>query len=46
MSVLEPEVVGISLEQTAHILSIKEESVRKHVSRGTLQAEKDEDGRL
>jgi hypothetical protein len=36
----------VTVEQAAHILSIKEESVRKRVSRGTLRSEKDEDGRL
>ena len=36
----------VTVEQAAHILGIKEESVRKRVSRGTLRSEKDEDGRL
>ncbi len=36
----------VTVAQAAHILGIKEESVRKRVSRGTLRADKDEDGRL
>jgi phage shock protein A len=36
----------VTVEQAAHILGIKEESVRKRVSRGKLRSDKDEDGRL
>jgi hypothetical protein len=36
----------VTVEQAAHILGIKEESVRKRVSRGKLRADKDPDGRL
>jgi excisionase family DNA binding protein len=36
----------VTVEEAARILGIKEESVRKRVSRGKLRAEKDEDGRL
>jgi phage shock protein A len=36
----------VTVAQAARILGIKEESVRKRVSRGTLRADKDEDGRL
>jgi hypothetical protein len=36
----------VTVAQAARILGIKEESVRKRVSRGTLHARKDEDGRL
>ena len=36
----------VTVEQAAHILGIKEESVRKRVSRGKLRSGKDEDGRL
>jgi phage shock protein A len=36
----------VTVEEAAHILGIKEESVRKRVSRGKLRADKDEDGRL
>ncbi len=36
----------VSVEQAARILGIKEESVRKRVSRGKLRADKDADGRL
>jgi hypothetical protein len=35
-----------TVEQAARILGIKEESVRKRVSRGTLRADKDPEGRL
>lgn len=35
-----------TVEEAARILGIKEESVRKRVSRGKLRADKDEDGRL
>jgi len=36
----------VTVSEAAHILGIKEESVRKRVSRGKLSADKDEDGRL
>jgi hypothetical protein len=36
----------VTVEQAAHILGIKEESVRKRVSRGKLRADKDPEGRL
>jgi hypothetical protein len=36
----------VTVAQAAHILGIKEESVRKRVSRGKLRADKDPDGRL
>ena len=36
----------VTVEEAAQLLGIKEESVRKRVSRGKLQADKDEDGRL
>ena len=36
----------VTVEQAAHILGIKEESLRKHVSRRKLRSDKDEDGRL
>jgi phage shock protein A len=36
----------VTVEQAAHILGIKEESVRKRVSRGKLRSDKDKDGRL
>jgi hypothetical protein len=36
----------VTVEEAARILGIKEESVRKRVSRGKLRADKDEDGRL
>jgi hypothetical protein len=36
----------VTVEQAAHILGIKEESVRMRVSRGKLRADKDGDGRL
>ena len=36
----------VTVEQAAHILGIKEESVRKRISRGKLRSNKDEDGRL
>ena len=36
----------VTVEQAARILGIKEESVRKRVSRGKLRADKDPEGRL
>jgi hypothetical protein len=36
----------VTVEEAARILGIKEESVRKRVSRGKLRADKDEDSRL
>jgi len=36
----------VTVEEAATLLGIKEESVRKRVSRGKLRADKDEDGRL
>jgi len=36
----------VTVPEAAHILGIKEESVRKRVSRGTLRSEKDATGRL
>src|SRR5215208_1353308 len=36
----------VTVEEAAQLLGIKEESVRKRVSRGKLRADKDEDGRL
>jgi hypothetical protein len=36
----------VTVSEAARILGIKEESVRKRVSRGKLRADKDEDGRL
>ena len=36
----------VTVEEAARILGIKEESVRKRVSRRKLRADKDEDGRL
>jgi hypothetical protein len=36
----------VTVEQAAHILGIKEESVRKRVSRGKLRADKDPEVRL
>jgi len=36
----------VTVAQAARILGIKEESVRKRVSRGKLRSDKDEDGRL
>lgn len=36
----------VSVEEAARLLGIKEESVRKRVSRGKLRADKDEEGRL
>ena len=36
----------VAVEEAAQLLGIKEESVRKRVSRGKLRADKDEDGRL
>jgi hypothetical protein len=36
----------VTVSEAARILGIKEESVRKRVSRGKLGADKDEDGRL
>jgi excisionase family DNA binding protein len=36
----------VTVEEAARLLGIKEESVRKRVSRGKLRADKDEDGRL
>ena len=36
----------VTIEEAAQLLGIKEESVRKRVSRGKLRADKDEDGRL
>ena len=36
----------LSVEEAAKVLGIKEESVRKRVSRGTLDAEKDREGRI
>jgi len=36
----------VTVEQAARILGIKEESVRKRISRGKLRADKHEDGRL
>ena len=36
----------VTVEQASHVLGIKEESVRKRVSRGKLRSEKDEDGWL
>jgi hypothetical protein len=36
----------VTVEEAARIFGIKEESVRKRVSRGKLRADKDEDGRL
>jgi hypothetical protein len=36
----------VTVEQAAHILGIKEESVRKRVRRGKLRADKDSEGRL
>ena len=36
----------VTVPEAARILGIKEESVRKRVSRGKLRADKDEDGRL
>jgi hypothetical protein len=36
----------VTVAQAAHILGIKEESVRKLVSRGKLRADKDPEGRL
>jgi excisionase family DNA binding protein len=36
----------LTVEEAAKVLGIKEESVRKRVSRGTLDAQKDPDGRL
>jgi excisionase family DNA binding protein len=36
----------VTVEEAAQLLGIKEESVRKRVSRGTLRADKDPDGRL
>jgi hypothetical protein len=36
----------VTVEEAAQLLDIKEESVRKRVSRGKLRADKDEDGRL
>lgn len=38
--------VRVSVEEAARLLGIKEESVRKRVSRGKLRADKDEEGRL
>jgi phage shock protein A len=36
----------VTVEQAARILGIKEESVRKRVSRGKLRSDKDEEGKL
>ena len=36
----------VTVEEAAQLLGIKEESVRKRVSRDKLRADKDEDGRL
>ncbi len=36
----------MTVEEAARSLGIKEESVRKHVRRGKLRSEKEEDGRL
>jgi hypothetical protein len=36
----------VTVPEAARILGIKEESVRKRLSRGKLRADKDEDGRL
>ena len=36
----------VTVEQAARILGIKEESVRKRVSRGKIRADKDPEGRL
>jgi hypothetical protein len=36
----------VTVEQAARILDIKEEAVRKRISRGTLRTDKDENGRL
>ena len=36
----------VTVEEAAQLLGIKEESVRKRVSRGKLRADKDEEGRL
>ena len=36
----------VTVAEAAQILGIKEESVRKRVSRGKLRSDKDEDGRL